>query len=58
MNFSKKELAVILSNQKDEINAYNIYSRLSKNIKDKKNSEILNNIAINEKNHYEIIGGS
>ncbi len=44
----------ILKAQKNEITEYEIYSRLAKKIKDKSNNKILNKIAKDELNHYNI----
>lgn len=45
---------LILKAQKNEITEYEIYSRLAKKIKDKSNNKILNKIAKDELNHYNI----
>lgn len=43
----------ILQSQKNEIAEYHIYSRLSRSIKKKENSELLQRIADDEHRHYE-----
>jgi len=43
----------ILQAQKNEITEYYLYKKISKTIKDKKNREIIERIAQQEKNHYE-----
>jgi len=48
----KKEL---IQDQQNEINAYHIYSRLSKKTKNEHNSKILKSIASDEKKHYELL---
>lgn len=52
---SQKEFKILLQNQKNEIHGYHIYLKLSKYIKDKKNSKVLKTIAECEKTHYEIL---
>lgn len=43
----------ILQAQKNEITEYYLYKKISKTIKDKKNREIIERIALQEKNHYQ-----
>ncbi len=50
-----KELKFILMNQKNEIDGYHIYNNLSGQIKSKHNSSVLKKIAVNEKEHYQIL---
>lgn len=45
----------LIQDQQNEIDAYHIYSRLSKKTKNKHNSEILRSIASDEKRHYNIL---
>ena len=45
-------LEEILKSQKNEITEYHVYRKLSQNIKDKKNSELLLKIANEELSHY------
>jgi len=52
---TKREYSVLLTNQKNEINGYLIYIRLSNIIKNRNNSMILKRIADSEKYHYEIL---
>lgn len=42
-------------NQKDEINGYNIYTRLAGMVKDEHNSKLLARIAGDEKKHYNLL---
>jgi VIT1/CCC1 family predicted Fe2+/Mn2+ transporter len=49
---SERMLKTLLVAQKNEITEYHIYSLLSKSIKDKKNSRILQSIADDELRHY------
>ena len=56
MNKISKELKEkIVKFQESEITEYEVYLRLSKSIKDKKNSKILEKIALEEKGHYEFL---
>jgi VIT1/CCC1 family predicted Fe2+/Mn2+ transporter len=50
-----KEQQVLIKNQKNEINGYIIYSKLSGYVKDKKNAKLLKMIAESEKKHYSIL---
>jgi len=45
----------LIQDQKNEIDAYHVYSRLAKKTKDGHNKEILQSIASDEKKHYNII---
>lgn len=47
----------MLQDQQNEIDAYHIYSRLSKKTKDDHNAKILQSIASDEINHYHILKG-
>lgn len=51
-NLTNADILLIKNFQKNEITEYYIYKKLSKKIKDKSNSEILNNIAEEEFIHY------
>ncbi len=50
---SETEMGRLLKDQQDEITAHHLYLKLSKVIKDKKNSGIIRNIADDEMNHYD-----
>jgi len=53
-NLSPEHIEVLKKFQKNEITEYHIYTRLSKNIKDKNNAAILERIGKEELAHYEI----
>jgi VIT1/CCC1 family predicted Fe2+/Mn2+ transporter len=53
VQLSEKIRSQILRSQKSEITEHHIYSKLSKSIKKKKNSEVLHRIAEDEHRHYE-----
>ena len=54
MGYSKATIKALKRLQQDEINAYHIYTRLSKIIKDEANGAVLARIAGEEKKHYEV----
>lgn len=55
MNTLKKEsLNDLLAIQKGEITGYHVYLNLSKRIKDKHNKDVLETMALEEKNHYDV----
>lgn len=49
----KDHLEALLKEQKHEITAYHIYSRLAKRIKSPENAKVLTQISIEEKRHYD-----
>lgn len=51
-NDLRKEL---IQDQQNEINAYHVYSKLSRKTKDAHNAKILSDIALDEINHYRLI---
>ena len=51
----QKLLKYLQENQKDEINSFHVYNRLSASIKDKENAKVLRDIAQNEIDHYELL---
>lgn len=51
----KKLLKRVLTFQKNEITGYHIYLRLAKKIKDEENKKILQSIANDELNHFELL---
>ena len=51
-NLNPKQIAQIKQFQKNEITEYYIYSRLSRKLKNKKNSQLLENIGNDEMRHY------
>lgn len=53
MSLTAKDIKKIKQYQKDEITEYHIYKKLSKRIKNTKNSKILSDIADDEKRHYD-----
>lgn len=57
MTYSKATIKALKRLQQDEINAYHIYTKLSKIIKDENNAAVLARIAGEEKKHYETFSG-
>ncbi len=57
MSYSKDTIKALKRLQKDEINAYHIYLKLSKIIKDENNAGVLARIAEEEKKHYAVFTG-
>ena len=57
MAYSKATVQALKRLQQDEINAYHIYTKLSKIIKDENNAAVLARIAGEEKKHYEVFSG-
>ncbi|MEX1308680.1 MAG: rubrerythrin family protein, partial [Eubacteriales bacterium] len=57
MAYSKATIKALKRLQQDEINAYHIYLKLSKIIKDEKNAAVLARIAGEEKKHYAVFSG-
>ena len=53
-NLSQEVIDKLLFLQKDEITSYHTYHRLAKAIKNEDNSQILNRIANEELNHYQV----
>lgn len=51
MNTSQKQ--ALLTEQKHEITAYHIYSKLASRVKSKENADVLVKISLEEKRHYE-----
>lgn len=49
----KEHLEALLREQKHEITAYHIYSRLAKRIKNSDNAKVLTEISLEEKRHYD-----
>lgn len=50
----KESLQDLLAIQKGEITGYHVYLNLSKRIKDKGNKDVLQMMALEEKNHYDV----
>ncbi len=57
MSYSKETIKALNRLQQDEINAYHIYLKLSKIIKDKNNAGVLARIAGEERKHYDVFSG-
>jgi vacuolar iron transporter family protein len=51
----RADSALVKKNQRDEITGYEIYSRLAARLADGQNAKLLEEIAANEKQHYEIL---